>query len=337
MKSAINIYLSLHTQISRAEKQTRKSETAKSEGYLTCFGNHLLDHDLIGGEEYLPGDAAILLKGERGTHKFALALNYLFQGLRNGENVVLFNMGSAVDIKLIPQCSSEKQNDRIFFNDETNNDHKPGFSLVNISSNIDKPPEGKYKIHWWRSGQNEHSNWQNQANLFILDFDAGFLLPEEFIATFVNLVEWIKSKGTEDQPTSIQRILINSTTLIKTRFPVLEEESFLIPAFIRLTKCYGISSMIIDVPQQAAADAKKIVQLDALSDLIITLEHNWQENYKIDKGTADDNKKLKIVTADNITGKVYEKKWLGLWIDEPNKNERNLMVKEIIKIIKDSK
>lgn len=355
MSSAINIYMSLHTQISRAEKQMRKSGAGKTESFLTCFGNHLLDDDLIGGEKSLSGDATILLKGERGTHKFALAANYLFQGLKNGENVILFNMGSVVDIKRIPQCLKEERN-RIFFrSDNTNNENKIEFiESENIAR--DRPPEGKYKLHWWvsrygiksekkmccqlrlnDSEKKESSHiLQDHANLFMLDFDAGFLLPEEFIATFINLVDWIKSNGKEATP-MFQRILLNTTAMIKTRFPVLEEESFLIPAFIRLTKCYGISSMIIDVTQPQVAGVQKESLLDALSDLIITLENNWQETYEIHpklkntKPKVPHKNELKIVTADNITGKVYEKKWLGLWIEEAKADDKILKVVNVSK------
>ncbi|MCX6582447.1 MAG: hypothetical protein NT166_19930 [Candidatus Aminicenantes bacterium] len=353
MSSAINIYMSLHTQISRAEKQMRKSGAGKTERHLACFGNDILDGDLIGGEKSLSGDATILLKGERGTHKFALAANYLFQGLKNGENVILFNMGSAVDIKRIPQCMIKGGKRLSFRSDHTDNENNLEF-MQSHHIVSDRPPEGKYTLHWWVSrygikpgekkccGQNGSKRkdishiLQNHANLFMLDFDAGFLLPEEFIATFINLVEWIKDKGKEPTP-MFQRILLNTTAMIKTRFPMLEEESFLIPAFIRLTKCYGISSMIIDVMQPPVAGVQKEALLDALSDLIITLEHNWQGTYKVDPQSIDkklkipDANELKIVTADNITGKVYEKRWLGLWIEEAKADDKILKVVNVSK------
>jgi len=338
MKSAINIYMSLHTQISRAEKQMRKSGSDVTKSFLNCFGNDMLDNELIGGKSFLPGDATILLKGERGTHKLALAANYLFRGLRKKENVILFNMGSTVEIDRIPQCATKPVNRLSFSKSNLKGKKKKKFS--------DMPPEGKYKLHWWvfrnksKTGEEYPLNkpegeeisdvLKKHANLFMLDFDAGFLLPEEFIATFINLVEWIKGKEAKSKPKP-QRILLNSTAQIKTRFPVLEEESFLIPAFIRLTKCYGMSSMIIDVNKPTEEGPKRIVSLDALSDLIITIENNWKGEYQI---VAPENfdkpeiNQLKIITADNITGKVYKKKWLGLWIEEAKLNLRLVNVSE---------
>jgi hypothetical protein len=371
MRSAVKIYLSLHTQISRAEKQMRQTAIRESESRLECFGNEELDVYLIGGKDSLPGDATVLLKGERGTHKFALAANYLFQGLREGENVVLFNMGSPVEVGRIPQCveNPEHLDFSTNGNEAKNGDGIKCFKFEPRQNQ--KPPPGKYRLHWWISEACKDKNCsciieqqeidikdilRKHANLFILDFDAGFLLPEEFIATFIDLVDWMKQFFVEhndnipDKSIPFQRILLNSTSQIKTRFPVLDDETFLIPAFIRLTKCFGVSSMIIDVLQPQASGTKKAMSLDALSDLILSVEHNWENDYELIEGEkiktksnngrqggkeekeneqcSSDLRSLKIITADNITGKVYEKMWLGL---EISKDGRNMKFKEMKK------
>ncbi len=366
MRSAIKIFLSLHTQISRAEKQMRREDSTESgkrvrgEGYITGFGFEKLDKNIIGDEKSLPLDACILLKGERGTHKLAVAANYLFQGLRAGENVVLFNMGSPVELERIPQfendiCQLKKNKSENYYNScesgrikfakvrpdfeerDNQNDLKTLCYYPYKYNAADRPPEGKYKLHWWVS--NAHFAGEpdpdmainhllhNHGNLFILDFDTGFLFPEEFISTLTELWEWIKRKApfhsTEAETFfPFKRVLLNSTAQIKSRFPVLEEEAFLIPSFIRLTKCYGISSMIIDVLPPEGEYSKHDLTFDALSDLIITMKHNFNNEFSIsggDSGKAHGGE-WKILTADNITGKIYEKNWLGFKIDEDGAN-----------------
>lgn len=377
MRSAFKIYLSLHTQISRAEKQMRLKNIRKKEAsqYLYCFGIDKLDGEksnskelkdkkniggLIGGAKSLPSDACILLKGERGTHKFALASNYLFQGLRLGENVVLFNMGPPVEIARIPQYKNEN---RIYFEDENIKEGRlkeKGDFYKNFFHYIydyrRRPPEGKYKLTWWVSQECNARNGScdcfnkgkiardillNHANLFIYDFDAGFLLPEEFISTFIDLSDWIENECAKSKhKLPIDRILLNSTSQIRTRFPVIDDEPFLMPAFIRLSKCLGISTMIIDVVQSNVETNRRMINLDALSDLILTLENNWEGKYKIInesgskmKAKGESEALLKIVTADNITGKVYEKSWIGLWIfeEQDTVNRRELIFEDIQK------
>lgn len=377
MRSAFKIYLSLHTQISRAEKKMRLKNIRKKEAsqYLYCFGIDKLDGEksnskvlkdekniggLIGGAKSLPSDACILLKGERGAHKFALASNYLFQGLRLGENVVLFNMGPPVEIARIPQYKDEN---RIYFEDKNIKEgsikRKSNFckNFYHFKYNSEKrPPKGKYKLTWWVSQECNIGNGSchcfknantvkdillNHANLFIYDFDAGFLLPEEFISTFIDLSDWIESECRKFKLIlPFERILLNSTSQIRTRFPVIDDEPFLMPAFIRLSKCLGISTMIIDVVQNNVEPNRRMINLDALSDLILTLENNWEGKYKInpksrskmiEKGESETL--LKIVTADNITGKIYEKSWIGLWIfeEKANVNRRELIFEDIQK------
>jgi hypothetical protein len=112
------------------------------------------------------------------------------------------------------------------------------------------------------------------------------------------------------------------------------------PAFIRLSKCLGISTMIIDVVQNTVEPNRRMINLDALSDLILTLENNWDGKYEINpksrskmKGESESETLLKILTADNITGKVYEKSWIGLWIFEEKAkvNRRELIFEDIQK------
>ncbi len=376
MKSAIKIFLSLHTQISKAEKLMRREKTKRKNlnskknktGYLEAFGFKELDKDLIGGPESLPADACILLKGERGTHKLAFATNYLFQGLRKGENVVLFNMGAPVRIDKIPQfkdepCKIKDSNGscsggRIEFNENLSyqkllKKNPNGLKKTDAEQNQEKnlayypyklsnkdnsqtresPPVGKYKLHWWVSNKDFSKNskkeegvsalLKNHGNLFILDFDAGYLFPEEFISTLTEFWGWIdrlaprNSKGKRNF-FPFTRVLLNSTAQINTQFPILAEEQFLIPSFIRLAKCYGISSMIIDVLPPGGEQSKNSLNFDALSDLIITIKHNFDKKYSA-KGALSEGVKedaMKIMTADNITGKVYSKNWLGFWISK---------------------
>lgn len=314
---------------------------------------------MIGGGNSLPSDACILLKGERGTHKFALASNYLFQGLRLGENVVLFNMGPPVEIARIPQYKDEN---RIYFEDKSIKEgrlKKSNFckNFYHFKYNSGKrPPKGKYKLTWWVSQECSARNGSchcfknantvndiliNHANLFIYDFDAGFLLPEEFISTFIDLSDWIENECAKSKrKLPFDRILLNSTSQIRTRFPVIDDEPFLMPTFIRLSKCLGISTMIIDVVQSNVETNRRMINLDALSDLILTLENNWEGKYKIIdesgskmKAKGESEALLKIVTADNITGKVYEKSWIGLWIfeEKDNVNRRELIFEDIQK------
>ncbi|HPQ69381.1 MAG TPA: hypothetical protein PKW95_09640 [bacterium] len=297
---AVNIYLSMHHQIILAKRQ--QTEEQKS-SRLISFGIQGVD-ELIDAQkakrqkrkEVFDYRSCLIIDGERGTHKFAIAINYLFAGLRNGEDALIINLGGEIDMNRLPQ-----EEDRLI-----------------VEQVLHKKVE-KYVI-------SSYKNIVGKNHIHILTFDPGFLLPEEFmffVDQFIN-----------NHPT-IKRVLFNSTVHLPLRFPALYSEQIFLPMLINYLKSKNIGALLIST-RNKSVDNDFQFGLNAMADIIITLDLLDRHKNNIQIAPQDEwllkefaphdwltdlKHKAIVISADNITGKVYEKRWKLVFIKERGEHQ----------------
>ncbi|MDP8254748.1 MAG: ATPase domain-containing protein [Candidatus Alcyoniella australis] len=306
------IFVSMHHQIIQAKrrKQSEKEDqqnTSNSQGKsVVSFGISEIDKliydnaDKRNAEEF-ERDGCIILEGERGTHKFAVAMNYLFDSVRNGKDAVVINLGERVDIKRIPQ----ELDGRMTFT-------PPQRTIA----------QDKFEITAYTRGC-------KKGTLHILDFDPGFLLAEEFIGIFDEFIE---------KHPNIERVLFNSTAHLPLRFPLLHAERIFMPMLINYLKEKHIGSLFIAV-NGPGADDQLLFGLRAMADIIIKLGIIDRTRYLVTpqntvylpkKWKTDIRQKAMTISVENITGKVYKKDWRLVFIeycisDDPSQKPFNLL------------
>ena len=149
------------------------------------------------------------------------------------------------------------------------------------------------------------------GSVYILNFHAGFLLPEEFLKIVIMFIEDIN--GIHKSENKVSRVLFNSTAHLPERFPLLEKNSLLLHALTNVLKKEGIGFMIIGVENRGQDERLK--GLASIADLKVTVHHSQDERlpdyYKeiLKKKIKEAESNIRIISSDNVTGKDYKKKY----------------------------
>lgn len=308
-KRGFLVFPSLHTQVVRDEKKNEKKnqlDTLPNEGKAKIGFNRSLQELVHKGypdpETGIADDAFVILSGRSGGHKLAIALDYI-NGRKAKSLGLVLNMGQHIVYEAVA-----------------------GYKLWHGPNETEHP-------------KNIHASWHQQkvttkyyaskgqgafldpapGSLAILDFQPGFLLPEEFIATLLTYLRRIEKTGEK-----IDRVLFNSTAHLASRFTLLDKDPLLLTTMVRILKTRGIGLMIIAVEE--SDHDERIEGLSAMADVKLTIHHlndGRVPSAIMDKlKTSIDEGKYssRLISSDNVTGKDYEKRYGLLEIEKPRKD-----------------
>ncbi len=312
--AGFTVFPSLHTQVVRNEKiNIEKSDNNETNNKNARIGKNEDLCKLVHKsptESGLGRDAFIVLSGRSGGHKLALGLDYI-HGKSNSNIGLVLNMGQPILYNAVAGCKSwwkDKYNQNI----GKSWPHKKVFGdfyflrnkqMIN-DSNIFNPPLG---------------------SVVVLNFQPGFLLPEEFINTILIYLDNIKNNGM-----SVDRVLFNSTAHLSSRFPLLDKDPLMLTALVQILKKRGISLMVIAVEE--IGHQEKIESLAAMADAKLNIHHLRDERVpryimsRLEKVIEKGCHSARIISSDNVTGKDYRKNY-GLL--DVSKNEPKLEIKII--------
>ncbi len=266
---------------------------------------------------YLPPDASILVRGEKGGHKLPLSFNLLVRGLEEGSTpddnrVMLVCLGEETYMTIpdIPLACGVKPRakDRNFNN---------GTTLKFESKPLDGESMKQSKVMCHRWVAKSVKSRRKKGELIEVTFKPGYLTPEEFLWVIDNLVKQYKPK----------RVMIDNTAHLRMRFPDLFSEKMLFPALSCMAKANNQHFMLIVTDVTGKGSWEELSYgLSAGADVVIDVEpitkEEYSENEALRKQLADNAQKVpgkqpthkKIapiwskISVSNVRGKQYERK-----------------------------
>jgi len=264
------------------------------------------------GSTGVPNDAFVVLRGQQGGHKLALGMSFV-HGKRPDQSAMVINMGQPISYHDVAGYEDWKwhwadgsENFEIFKN---TNQKWAGNDKVSVDV---------YRPH--DDLRLEHG--KSTPTVYILNFHAGFLLVEEFLHI---LRAFLDEFSGPDNSSPIRRVLFNATSLLPERFPLLDREPLLLTAMARFFKKNGISLMIIAV--EGVEMDNRVASLSAIADLIVSVHHGddarlsaelraeFEKKQKEKREKKELASAMRIVSADNVTGKDYKKEFGFLFVD----------------------
>lgn len=275
----------------------------------------------------------LALRGPRATHKLVIGFNFLLEALRQGESALLINLGNAIHVDKIAQSIRNKGG----FNNPNLHLHKLTTHPSEATQQggkarmADKVIINRYII----SPKKQETP---TAQLVILNFRPGKLLPQEFFDKIVDEIDLYHSfaeslrlttskKGSADEPTPsiapFSRVLFNSTAHLALRYPLMVKEKLIIPALVDFFKIHDLTSMFIAVEQPGVDEMNEILCVAA--DIVVTTCHPGANDMKVEIDSMllapQSNEEHIMVFAENITGKRYIRQvgFIKINDDEPKK------------------
>jgi hypothetical protein len=305
------VFPSLHTQVVSNEKRPaiRKdnkdnSNIGKNDGLKALVHKNK-------NSSGISSDAFVILSGRSGGHKLALGLDYIHGKKENALGLVL-NMGQPILYNAVAGYSMWHGNDKLEQSLEKPwRDHKVLGDCYSIESE---------ERHFLDPGSN---------SIITLNFQPGFLLPEEFVATILKYFDVIEKSNNV-----IDRVLFNSTAHLSSRFPLLDKDPLVLTTLVRILKKRDIGLMIIAVEE--IQNQERLENLVSMADVKLNIHHLNDNRVPgfIMKKLADDvedgkhNANARIISSDNVTGKDYGKRYGLLDIDNTGSNKPVLKITE---------
>lgn len=332
------VFPSLHTQVVRNEKKEedemqndiQKDEKGNDEGNNAKIGKNESLQQLVHKTDEVSGiahDAFIVLSGRSGGHKLALGLDYLHGKRPNTVGLVL-NMGQPIFYEAVAGYRSwYKEN---FKNKKELNKQWLQQKVIGDCYFQTRKKESSSEE------ENDSSNSISFLNpeldsIVVLNFQPGFLLPEEFINTVLTYIDICY------KPLKIDRVLFNSTAHLSSRFPLLGKEPLMLTALVRILKKRGIGLMVIAVEE--TGHYERIESLASMADVKLNIHHLGDERVPphvmemLKKAiTTEARHSARVISSDNVTGKDYRKNY-GLLHIEGTADEPLLKIDTITKEI----
>ena len=307
------IYPSLHTQISRsAKKDTEPKHNDASIGFSCNNGlNGIVHKD--GNETGILDDAFIALQGRSGGHKLAIGMSYIHAN-RGRESALILNLGQPIIYNSVAGSHSWWEDGKKY---------KKQIGLI-------WPGSSKLNVDLY------HARPEMDGVIYVLNFHAGFLLPEEFLQAVKFFIKDVKNNN---NLYPIKRVLFNSTAHLPERYPLLADNPLFLHALVRILKQKRISLMTIGVKGSHHED--RVMGLSTMSDINVNIHDFTDEtlhpcckhellNKLKTSGLPSSN--IRVITSDNITGKDYLKRYALLEVtsqksaDAPKKQKIELSI-----------
>ena len=330
--SLIEIYPSLHTQVSRYEKLAAKDDDKTTTKFsLNNELNKIIEINSKDKQDTgLGQNAFIILKGESGGHKLAIGMSYIHcindryaknKGNKKITAGLIVNMGQRIAYNNVADQASWTSNPENMI--QINNATLPISLKINIDIYFDR---------------------DNKRIIFVVNFHSGFLLPEEFLYIVTSVINGIRDETHEfltslksadgtveekvnnlisemkDHEVSIHRALFNSAGHLPERYPLLDKNPLFLHAVARIFKQNSIGFMVIAV--EGLGRDQQIESLSAIADLKISLFRKNDPRIPIEinrinkilEKLNDVESNIRIITSDNVTGKDYSKRFGVLYV-----------------------
>jgi len=316
--AGFTVFPSLHTQVVRNEKKQaddgQKNGQGTKEGNNAKIGhNELLQalvHKKDGEGSGIAHDAFIILSGRSGGHKLALGLDYL-HGKRADTVGLVLNMGQPIFYEAVAGYMSWNKKDY----ENKRNPSVPWLQHKVVGDCYFQTPKVE-------NNDSDSVSFLDPAlgSIVVLNFQPGFLLPEEFINTILTYIDKInKKEGKESH--KIDRVLFNSTAHLSSRFPLLDKEPLMLTALVQILKKQGIGLMVIAVEE--TGHYERIESLAAMADVKLNIHHLNDERVSNpdvrkmleDAIRIDARHSARVISSDNVTGKDYRKNYGLLCIE----------------------
>jgi KaiC/GvpD/RAD55 family RecA-like ATPase len=312
------VFPSIHTTISRSEKHVA-SPPASSDNEMVRFAvdrqlQWLVERDRTSRNNKDTGvrrNHFVILQGQSGGHKLAVAMNYLHaKGSKN--SALILNMGQPIEYMKVagfPTWWSAFHKVK-----PTNPVHK----CTRLAWNDQKLTVDLFCPRFLGDSRNlvgPKVRPPKRGCIFVMNFHTGFLLPEEFIkivTTFIDAVAKSKARN-------IGRVLFNSTALLGDRFPLLDSDPLVLHGLIRMLKEQNIGLMAIGVMETGRDD--RIKGLAAMADLKVTVHH--RDDFRLPGYVRKTLRKreikaksgIRVISSDNVTGKDYDKRYATIAVE----------------------
>ncbi len=329
------VYPSIHSLVSKSEKESHAREQQRLNARFST--NEVLNamvHKKPLGDTGIAKDALIVLQGRSGGHKLAIGMSYL-HAKDDKESVLVINLGQTINYSAV----ADKHN---WWEDSGKAyDSKPFQGLKwlrNPKVDIDMYlPPGKIAVE----KKNRVKPPPGAGAIYVLNFHAGFLLPEEFlhiVKKFIEDINGIEDVNGGDKKNKITRVLFNSTGHLPERYPLLDKNPLLLHALVRLVKGMDASLMIIAVKGMGEDD--RIMALAGMADLKFNIydlsETRMPAACKrdLEKAQKSAASNVRIISSDNITGKDYSKEYRVFQVisTKNNHNQQEFEISEAISL-----
>lgn len=316
-RRVFQVFPSLHSQVARMERRrppSDRNDAVDDQGMRFAVSEDLckLVHKTSTGiGTGLRNDAFVLVQGRSGGHKLAVGMNYIHAKAET-EDALILNMGQPITYEAVADFHSWKV-------------QYPG-----------KPHRGlawenqKLAVDFYGSAKLTSRGLVPSANsggVYVLNFDPGFLLPEEFMESVKLFLTQIAYRRQRRQnlltPHPVRRVLFSSTAHLPHRFPALDRDPLLLTALVRFLKSQEISLMIIGVEGEYRDD--RVLGIGAMADVRITMHHFGDErlpsklrtqlNQRASEAAESTGREIRIISSDNVTGKDYQKRYAFLDVD----------------------
>jgi hypothetical protein len=220
---------------------------------------------------YLPPDASVLIRGEKGGHKLPLSFNILVRGLldrgvdEGPGTVMLICLGEEtyMTIPEIPLASSfTSEGDDAQYNNSEN------IYFKSKPEDLPAIKQSKVMCHKWEACS--HVDDEFSGRLIEVTFKPGYLTPEEFLWVVGNLVQQHKPN----------RVMIDNTAHLRMRFPDLFNEKMLFPALSCMAKDKNQPFMLIVTDVTGKGSWEELSYgLAAGADVVIDVAPITKEEY----------------------------------------------------------
>ena len=237
-------------------KDTKKGVCAESASSFDMVSPVITD-GLI--RSNLPRGGSLTIVGPSGTFKSTLALNFLAGGLcrrdrfgKDDENVLYVRLGNHFgEVESIQNMLKLRELD----------EHRK-FKLVSNPDGRFAPPGAarKASVSVLRRTQQPTS-----AELIVLDFETGALLPEEFVEIVRRVF---------DIAGSIRRVVLDDLSLIGVSYPFLNHskttEDLFLSTFVHLIKNLGADLVMVGTTGELAETQDVVNRATALADAVLS-------------------------------------------------------------------
>lgn len=308
---AFRIFPSIHTQVSRSEKQKSDPPVSGEVYFSRNLGlNNIVRREASLGKTGLANNGFIMLQGRSGGHKLATGMSYV-HAKDYLESALIINLGQRINY-------NDVADNKNWWPDRQIESCEGITGLAwsrndKISVDVFPPPDVSMRKSE-EGGNTKYEPPHNCGVIYVLNFHAGFLLPEEFLEMIKSFLEDVESKFCP-----IKRVLFNSTAHIPERYPLLEKDPLILHALAKILKRDGISLMLISV--RGEVSDTRLTGLAAMADLKMTihdvtdetLPNKWKDYLREAPEYVHSN--VRVVSSDNITGKDYSKRYGLLYVE----------------------
>lgn len=233
-------------------------------------------------ESILPGDVrrgdVVMITGERGTFKTAIAQNFLVKGLLDGESGLLISLANRPQLRGKPNMAPRaRMIARELARDDS--DGKPRFDWqslrvpdTKICGDLGcKVSATKGEVCEWEYGL---AGGGSAPRLIEVNFRSGMLLPEEFVQIVRDILD---SCQDDMEATRFCRVVLDDVSMIGLSYPLLRTSSttgdLFLSAFVELMRNYSLDLVMTGTTGGLGEANEAVYRATALADAVVSCQY----------------------------------------------------------------